>query len=68
MKHTKLMLAGITTFILTWLFIATVGYLLSNDYTIKQCLTSVATIWFMLMFGWLPIVPVLSDLDKKYGL
>jgi len=31
-------------------------------------LTSVATIWFMLMFGWLPIVPVLSDLDKKYGL
>ena len=68
MKHTKLMLAGITTFLLTWLFIAVVGYLISNDYTIKQCLTSTATIMIMLMFGWLPIVPVLNDLDKRYGL
>lgn len=68
MKNTKLMLAGISTFLLTWLFIATVGYLLSNDYTIKQCLTNTATITVMLMFGWLPTVPVILDLNNRYGL
>ena len=68
MKHTKLMLAGITTYLLTWIFIAVVGYLISNDYTIKQCLTSSATITIMLLIGWLPIVPVLLDLNERYGL
>lgn len=68
MKNTKLMLAVISTFLLTWLFIATVGYLLSNHYTIQQCLTDNVTITVMLMIGWLPTIPVFLDLSNRYGL
>jgi hypothetical protein len=68
MKNTKLMLAGITTFILTWLFISVVGYLLSNGFTFRQCLIRPSIITIMLLVGWIPVIPVMQDLNIRYGL
>ena len=62
MRNTKLMLAGLSTFLLTWAFLGLVGYLLSNDVTYKECMTHEATIFILIVFGWIPVLVVFNDL------
>jgi hypothetical protein len=61
MKNTKVMLAAIATFLLTWLSLGTIGYLLSDCY-FEYCMTHPATLMIMLVFGWIPSVVVADDL------
>jgi hypothetical protein len=63
MKLTKIMLAVIATFILTWMLLAFIGYCLS-DSTFKDCAKSDGAIMLMLIFGWIPAVFVGMDVDE----
>jgi hypothetical protein len=65
MKNTILMLAIIATFILTWMFISTIGYLLSQDVTFREVATHGGTLMTMLIFGWIPAVITGSDLNER---
>lgn len=56
------MLAGLVAFLLTWAFLGLVGYLLSNDVTYKECMTHEATIFILVVFGWIPTFVVFNDL------
>jgi hypothetical protein len=64
MKSTKIMLAVIATFLITWCVIGLIGYLLS-DASYRECMIDCATVFFMLIFGWIPSLIVGYDLDKK---
>lgn len=66
MKTTKIMLAVIATFLLTWVSLSIIAYLLSSVTDFKTCATNNGTIMFMLIFGWIPAVIVGCDLDKRY--
>ena len=63
MKSTKIMLAVIATFLITWIVMGLIGWLLS-DLAFRDCLTCVPTIMLMLIFGWIPAVFVGSDLSE----
>ncbi len=60
------MVGCIVTFLLTWLTIATIGYLLSSETDFRSCATNGGTLMFMLIFGWIPSVIVGADLEKRY--
>ena len=62
MKTTKIMLAVIAAFLITWTVIGLIGYLLS-DGTYKECMTNEGTLIFMLIFGWIP--SVILDIDLR---
>jgi hypothetical protein len=66
MKTTKIMLAVIATFLITWLAIATIAYLLASATDFRDCATNGGTLMFMLIFGWIPAVIVGCDLSEKY--
>jgi hypothetical protein len=66
MKTTKIMLAVIATFLITWLLIASIAYLLSSVTDFKTCATNGGTLMFMLIFGWIPAAIVGCDLAEKY--
>lgn len=61
------MFAVVATFLLTWVFISTVGYLLS-DTLFKECMSHMATIMIMFIIGWIPCVIVGIDLSERLGL
>jgi len=63
MKSTKIMLACIAIFILTWMSFGLIEYLLS-DLSYKECMTHRAVLTLMLIFGWIPAVIIGYDLDK----
>lgn len=63
MKNTKSMVAFIATTVLFWLFLGLIGYAVS-DATFKECLSSMPMILIMFIFGWIPGVFVLNDLDN----
>lgn len=63
MKSTKIMLACIAIFILTWMSFGLIGYLLS-DLSYKECMTHGSTFFCMLCFGWIPAGAIRYDLDK----
>ena len=63
MKQTKIMLALVATFILTWMLISFIGYIFS-DCTFKECATACPTVMFMLIVGWIPCIFVGDDLNK----
>jgi hypothetical protein len=65
MKSTKIMLATIATFLITWCVMGLIGYLLS-DLSYKECMTNGATLMFLLVFGWIPSVILGFDMDKKF--
>jgi len=65
MKSTKLMLAFIATFLITWCVIGLIGYLLS-DLSYKECMSHTAMIYIMFLLGWIPGLIICSDLDKDY--
>lgn len=64
MKSTKLMLAVLATFLITWNVIGMIGYLLS-DTSYRECMTHGGVLMLMLIFGWIPSVIVGADLEKK---
>jgi hypothetical protein len=65
MRSTIIMLALMGTILLTWVLIASIGYLCSESLTFRESATHGATLMFMFIFGWIPCVVVGSDLDKK---
>ena len=65
MRSTKIMLALIATFLITWMSLSTIFYLLSDDATFKQIATSGPIWFFLLIVGWVPCIIVGADLDKK---
>lgn len=64
MKSTKIMLAVIATLLSTWTFRSLIGYVLS-DLSLRDCYTNVGTIICMIIFGWIPSVIVLFDIEEK---
>jgi hypothetical protein len=65
MKSTKIMLAVIGTFIATWMFLTTIGWLLSEDQSFRQVATSGGILIILFIFGWIPSMVVAIDLDQK---
>jgi NhaP-type Na+/H+ or K+/H+ antiporter len=49
MKNTKIMLATVTTFILTVIFVNTIVWYLEDTWTFKECFAHGATIGFSLI-------------------
>ena len=64
MKSTKIMLAIIATFLLTWCVMGLIGWMLS-DLSYKECMTNGGTLFFFILFGWIPAIIVGADLDKN---
>ena len=64
MKQTKLMLAVIATFLITWCVMGLIGYLLS-DLSFRDCMTHGATIIIMFIIGWIPASIVGYDVNEQ---
>lgn len=58
------MLAVIATILLTWCVMGLIGWMLS-DLSYKECMTNGGTLFFMLLFGWIPCIIIGADLDKR---
>jgi len=65
MRNTRILLATVGTFIITYLFISTIVYLMS-ELTFKESSTSMVTAMLAIIFGWIPSVFVAIDLENKY--
>ena len=63
MKATKIMLAVIATFIVTWLTLGLIFYVLS-DMTYKESISNSGIAYTMLFMGWVPALIVGADLDQ----
>jgi hypothetical protein len=63
MKATKIMLAVIATFIVTWLTLGLIFYVLS-DMTYKESISNAGIGYMMLFIGWVPALIVGADLDQ----
>ena len=63
MIRTKLTLSIIVTFIATWLVISAIIWLLLDTTPYKEVMCHSIMIVFMLLFGWLPCIPVYKDLE-----
>ena len=61
MKNSKIMLATVTTFILTVILLNTIVWYLEDTWTFKECFAHGATIGFSLIFGWVPATIVARD-------
>lgn len=61
MLKTKTMLVCITTFVITLLIVNTIVWYLTDIITFKQSFTHGATIFTMLLIGWVPAVIVSDD-------
>jgi hypothetical protein len=64
MKSTKLMLAVIATFLITWCVMGLIGYLLS-DLSFRDCMTNGGTIMIMFIIGWIPASIVGYDVNEQ---
>jgi hypothetical protein len=64
MKSTKIMLAVLATLLIVWCTIGLIGWMLS-DLSYKECMTNGGTLFFFLLFGWIPSIIVGADLDKS---
>lgn len=65
MKNTKIAVAALITFILTWLIIGFIAYMVTDDYTYKYILISPGMLAFMFILGWLPALIVGIDLYEE---
>ena len=65
MKNSKIMLATVTTFIITVIFVNTIVWYLEDTWTFKECFAHGATIGFSVIFGWIPAIFVGQDVDEK---
>jgi len=64
MKSTKIMLAVLATILITCCVIGLIGWMLS-DLSYKECMTNGGTLFFFILFGWIPAIIVVADLDKS---
>jgi hypothetical protein len=64
MRNTKILLATVGTFIITYLFLSTIVYLMS-ELTFKESSTSGITAMLAMIFGWIPSVFVALDLEDQ---
>ena len=64
MKSTKIMLAVIATFLITWCVMGLIGYLLS-DLSYKECMTHDLNVTFLCIFGWAPAAIIGRDIYDK---
>jgi hypothetical protein len=64
MKLTKIMLAVLAMLLIVWCTIEPIGWMLSN-LSYKECMTNGRTLFFFLLFGWIPAIIVGADLDKS---
>lgn len=64
MKSTKIMLAVIVTFLITWCVMGLIGWCLS-DLSFRDCLTHGATLMLMLFLGWIPAIIVGNDIHDE---
>jgi hypothetical protein len=64
MKATKIMLAVIATFIVTWLTLGLIFYVLS-DMTYKESLCNPGIGSIMLFIGWVPALIVGADIIQE---
>jgi hypothetical protein len=67
MKHTKILIAVIATFIITLLLINTAVWWLQDTWSFKKCFLHGATLGIGLIFGWIPSVFVGYDLNDKFN-
>ncbi len=67
MKNTIIMLSVIFTFIITWLFLAAIGWAFDIDDTLKfnYYVNHDVTTMIMIVFGWIPSVFVAIDVSEK---
>lgn len=63
MKSTKIMLAVIATFLVTWMTIAFIACIFCN-LSYRDCLTDITMIYCMIFIGWFPAVIVGYDLNE----
>lgn len=60
-----MLVSFIGTTLLTWLLLGTIYYMFSsNNIAFKEACTSSGIILLMFLFGWIPGVIVLTDLEK----
>jgi hypothetical protein len=64
MRNTTVLLAAVGTFIITYLFISTIVYLMS-ELTFKESATSSITAMIAIVIGWIPSVFVIVDLEES---
>lgn len=64
MKATRIMIAVIVVFLLTWLFFAGI-YWCTSDLTYKECITDAMVIVLLFTFGWIPAGIVGMDYNEK---
>lgn len=64
MKSTKLMLAVIATFLITWCVMGLIGYLLS-DASYRDCMTHGGTLMLLMIIGWIPAIVVGNDVNEQ---
>jgi hypothetical protein len=62
MKSTKVMLAVIATFLITWCVMGLIGWCIS-DLLFKECLTHGGTLMLLMIAGWIPAVLVGIDVN-----
>lgn len=66
MKATKIMIAVLGTFLITWCILGLIGYLLSDDsISYKECMRHEASVFLMIVLGWIPSLIVGNDLQNK---
>ena len=65
MKKTKIMVAVIGMFIVTWIFFGLGCMALSGYDTLRDAMMNGLVLLFMVVFGWIPSVIVGVDLDEK---
>ena len=65
MKSTKIMLAVIATFILTWMSFGLLVYLLSSSMSYREVMIQPGVIMTTLFVGWIPSVIVGCDLHDR---
>jgi hypothetical protein len=63
MKSTKIMLAIIATFLITWFVMGLIEHLLSNA-SYNECMINDVTIMLMMIFGWIPAVIIGHNLNE----
>lgn len=67
MKNTKIMLAAVGTFVITWLLLGLAFMLLLGNIGYRESLTDTFVVFIMIIFGWVPSVIVGTDMDASHN-
>ena len=67
MKNTKIMLAAVGTFVITWLLLGLAFILLSGNIGYRESLIDTFVVFIMIIVGWIPSVIVGIDMDAIHN-